>query len=124
MNLRQVMAALAMLDRWEAVGVAPWLIDRAEVAAKYSAFIEKELKEADRQRLHYGQEIPGETDFSQVTGLRVEAMNALERSRPSSIGQAVRTAGVTPSDIGVLLVHLKRMKSAARHSTKEYNGAR
>jgi len=107
-SLVRVIAALRRVSLWPEQGHDPLVLERAEIAAKYSAFIEKEEKEAERHRLHHGQPIPDMVRFDSITGLRVEAAAALERARPSTLGQAVRTAGVTPSDIGVLLVYLKQ----------------
>ena len=44
-----------------------------------------------------------------LPSLKIEAREKLSRFRPATVGQASRIAGVTPADIAVLLVHLKRM---------------
>lgn len=108
-TLPQVLAALQTLHLWtDDQPTSPVVTERAEIAAKYSAFIDKEEKEVARFRAHDAHPIPSTFVFDSVVGLRVEAAQALARTRPISIGQASRTAGVTPSDIGALLVHLKR----------------
>ncbi len=117
-TLSRVLAALRELSLWPDEREAPLVLERAEIAAKYSAFIEKEEKEAERHRQHHGQAIPEETRFDSVPGLRVEAAAALMRARPITIGQAIRTAGVTPSDIGVLLVYLKQQSVSAQAAGK------
>jgi len=123
-QLADVIPALTELGLWEDRADAPHVIARAEVAAKYSAFIAKEQKEAEHHRKHDGQPIPATLAYDRVVGLRVEAQQALERARPLTLGQAMRTAGVTPSDIAVLLVQLKReanQQRAALHRETEYN---
>jgi len=45
-----------------------------------------------------------------VHGLSAEALQKLQRSRPQTVGQAMRISGVTPAAISLLLVHLKRNK--------------
>ncbi|HWK80404.1 MAG TPA: FAD-dependent oxidoreductase [Thermomicrobiales bacterium] len=108
-TLPQVLAALDALGLWTCdLPESPVVVERAEIAAKYSAFIAKEEKEVERFRAHDAQPIPQSLGFDEVTGLRVEAAQALARVRPATIGQASRTAGVAPSDIGALLIHLKR----------------
>jgi tRNA uridine 5-carboxymethylaminomethyl modification enzyme len=52
--------------------------------------------------------IPAAFDFSTVPSLRLEASQKLTRIRPVTIGQAARISGVSPADIGILLVWLKR----------------
>ncbi|MDQ3613510.1 MAG: tRNA uridine-5-carboxymethylaminomethyl(34) synthesis enzyme MnmG, partial [Chloroflexota bacterium] len=68
----------------------------------------KEQREAERQLAAQEQVIPPGLDFASVVGLRVEAAQRLNERPPSTIAQARRTPGVTPSDIGALLVHLRR----------------
>jgi len=80
---------------------------------QYGSFIDKERKEVDRIASSANQPIPQGLDYSSVKGLRVEASQQLTRTRPSTLGQAARTAGVTPTDIAALLVYLQREKGAA-----------
>ncbi|MGC4191386.1 MAG: tRNA uridine-5-carboxymethylaminomethyl(34) synthesis enzyme MnmG [Thermomicrobiales bacterium] len=108
-TLPQVLTALETFGLWPGDHpISPVVLERAEIAAKYSAFIAKEEKEVARFRAHDAHPIPASLAFAEVIGLRVEAAQALARSRPATVGQAARTAGVAPSDIGALLIHLKR----------------
>jgi len=116
-TLQAVLSALDELALWQdGIPASPVVMERAEIAAKYSAFIAKEEKEVQRIRAHDAQPIPASLGFTEVKGLRVEAAHALSRTRPITIGQASRTAGVAPSDIGALLVHLKRLEAASSRS--------
>ena len=56
--------------------------------------------------------IPGDLNFHDLHGLRTEARQRLDRFRPATLGLASRLEGVTPADIAVLLVHLKRLRAA------------
>lgn len=107
-TLRNVIRALRLLDMWPLDPYADLVIDRAEIAVKYGSFIDKERNEADRHRRSERQIVPAGTDFSAIQGMRIEAAQKLAAGQPATVGQAIRTAGVTPSDIGALLVHLTR----------------
>jgi tRNA uridine 5-carboxymethylaminomethyl modification enzyme len=82
---------------------------QAELAAKYSGYIVKQEAEVARMRRLEERSIPPDFPFAELAALKVEARQKLERFRPATVGQASRIAGVTPADIAVLLVHLKRL---------------
>jgi tRNA uridine 5-carboxymethylaminomethyl modification enzyme len=106
--LDAVVRALDELGLWQGPVPDGLVRERAEIAIRYGAFIDKEEREAQRHRRSHTQSIDPELDYATVLGLRVEAMQKLSAARPVTIGQAMKTAGVTPSDVGALLVHLAR----------------
>ena len=53
-------------------------------------------------------EFPPGFDYAAVVSLRYEACQKLKRMRPATLGQASRIDGVTPADVAILMVHLKR----------------
>ena len=55
-------------------------------------------------------EIPKDIDYSDVSGIRIEARQKLEKFRPLTIGQASRISGISPADISVLLIYLSTKK--------------
>ena len=55
-----------------------------------------------------GKKIPQDFDYDKVLNLRIEARQKLKKFKPENIGQASRIIGVSPADISVLLVYLKR----------------
>ena len=65
-----------------------------------------ELCEADMRRLEV-KSLEG-VEFSAVTGLRLEAVEKLNKVRPANVGQASRISGVSPADISVLLIYLAK----------------
>lgn len=107
-HLRPVLAALAAASLWNHQPIPDLLAERIEIAATYGTFIEKERREAARQEGSAARLIPPALGFDQVMGLRVEAQHKLSAHRPQTIGQAAKIAGVTPTDIAALLVHLGR----------------
>lgn len=87
--------------------------EQVEVQIKYEGYIKKQLAQVARFERMEEKSIPDETDYKSVRGLSNEAREKLEEVRPASIGQASRIAGITPSDISVLLIHLEARKRAA-----------
>ncbi len=55
-------------------------------------------------------QIPAEFSFDGIKGLLTETRQKMNAIRPSSVGQASRIPGVTPSDISLLMVYLEREK--------------
>ncbi len=84
------------------------IVEQVEIDAKYSGYIEKEQKAAERVRRMETRRIPDDFDIGAVPGLRTEARQVLQRFRPATLGQAARLAGINPADIAVLLVYLER----------------
>ena len=82
--------------------------EQVEVTAKYSGYLERQRDEIERQRRHEETLLPDAFDYAGVSGLSAEVRQKLERSRPQTLGQAMRISGVTPAAISLLLVHLKR----------------
>lgn len=84
------------------------VLEQAEIEVKYSGYIEKEKNNADKLQKLEGLRIPDHIDYQSLNSLSFEAREKLSKIRPSSISQASRISGVSPSDISVLLVYLGR----------------
>lgn len=84
------------------------IIQQVEIAAKYAGYIERQELEVEKFKSLEDKIIPDTFDFSSVPSLRLEASQKLARIRPTTIGQAARISGVSPADIGILVVWLKR----------------
>jgi len=109
--LRRPELNYATLMRVPALGPAvddARVAEQVEIAAKYSGYLERQSGEIERQRRNEETRIPVGFDYASVRGLSTEVMQKLTRTRPQTIGQALRIAGVTPAAISLLLVHLKR----------------
>jgi len=85
-----------------------YVAEQVEIETKYSGYIDKELKSAERVRKMEMRRLPATFDVLAVPGLRNEARQVLQRFRPATLGQAARLAGINPADIAVLLVYLER----------------
>ncbi|HEY0606801.1 MAG TPA: tRNA uridine-5-carboxymethylaminomethyl(34) synthesis enzyme MnmG [Herpetosiphonaceae bacterium] len=88
-----------------------YIAEQVEIETKYSGYIEKEHKAAERVRKMETRPLPAGLDVNLIPGLRTEARQVLQRFRPATLGQASRLAGINPADIAVLLVYLERRRS-------------
>lgn len=84
------------------------VIEQVEIAVKYAGYVERQEVEIEKFKKLEGKRIPEVFDFSTVPGLRLEARQKLAQIRPATVGQAARISGVSPADIGILMVCLKR----------------
>jgi tRNA uridine 5-carboxymethylaminomethyl modification enzyme len=88
------------------------VIEQVEIAVKYAGYVERQEVEIEKFKKLEDKKIPGAFDFSTVPGLRLEARQKLSKIRPATIGQAARISGVSPADVGILMVCLKRFGDA------------
>ncbi len=79
---------------------------QAEIAVKYEGYIKRQCEQVERFEKNEKRLIPEDINYEEVYGLRIEARQKLEKMRPESIGRASRISGVSPADIGVLLIYL------------------
>jgi tRNA uridine 5-carboxymethylaminomethyl modification enzyme len=84
------------------------VIEQAEIQVKYSGYIEKEKNHADKVNRLEDVRIPDNYDFDKIKAISIEARQKLTKIRPTTIAQASRISGVSPSDISVLLIHMGR----------------
>jgi tRNA uridine 5-carboxymethylaminomethyl modification enzyme len=82
--------------------------ERVEIRAKYRGYLDREKERIRRFRGLEDKPIPENVDYSVIRGISTEGRQKLGRIRPLTIGQATRISGVSPSDINVLLVALRR----------------
>ena len=84
------------------------ILDAAEIQIKYSGYIDRERRLAEKILRLEDLQIPEDFDFQSLTALSMECRIKLERYRPRTIAQASRISGVSPADISVLLVYFGR----------------
>jgi tRNA uridine 5-carboxymethylaminomethyl modification enzyme len=84
------------------------ITQEVEIQIKYEGYIARDLEQIDRFKKLEDKRIPSAIDYEKISALRFESRQKLTRFRPDSIGQASRLSGVTPADIAILLVWLKR----------------
>ena len=81
--------------------------EQALIEIKYSGYIQKAYKEAEKLKKLETRKIPSDIDYDKVLNLALEAKEKLNKVRPATIAQAARISGVNPSDITMLLVYLE-----------------
>lgn len=84
------------------------IVEAAEVLLKYEGYVKREQLNVDKLRRLEDIRIAEDYDYSGINALSTEARQKLQKHRPSTIGQASRIPGVSPSDINVLLLLLGR----------------
>lgn len=88
--------------------------EQLEIRTKYRGYINRQLKQVEKFRYMEEKEIPQDIDYHQLTNLRKEAREKLDRIRPMSIGQASRISGVSPADISVLMIYLEEIQRGGK----------
>lgn len=88
--------------------IHPDIISQTEIQLKYDGYISREEEVAEKMNRLESVKIPDNIDYSKFSSLSSEAVEKLSSIKPTSIGQASRISGVSPSDVSVLLVFLGR----------------
>ncbi|MGA4645219.1 tRNA uridine-5-carboxymethylaminomethyl modification enzyme MnmG/GidA [Limisphaera sp. 4302-co] len=90
------------------------VIHQVEVEIKYAGYIQRQLQEVQRFKSLEDKQIPEDFDYAKVVGLRKEAQQKLAAIRPRTLGQASRISGVSPADVAILTVWLRRYGAEAQ----------
>lgn len=91
------------LDRPE---LHPEVREQVNINIKYDGYITRQIKQVEEFKRLEKKKLSTDLDYEQISGLRIEARQKLNKLKPISIGQASRIQGVSPADISVLLVYL------------------
>ncbi len=98
-------------DNPESQEVPEKIQDQVTIITKYQGYIDRQIEQVNRFHELETKPIPDQFDYLALTGLSKEAREKLNRIRPISLGQAARIAGISPSDISILLIHLQHKTS-------------
>lgn len=122
-ELHQIKAKMTLYDLLKRPGVTyqflktqfqlpykttPEIEEQVEIRIKYAGYIDKAIKEAEKLKKEENIKIPKDLDYDDVHNLALEARSKLKEVRPLTISQASRISGVNPTDIQMLLIHLKK----------------
>ncbi len=80
----------------------------AALEISYAGHIDRMRIAAERMQRQEDKKIPSHIDYDAIPAMKTEARQRLNRVRPATIGQAARIPGITPADIALLLVHVKK----------------
>lgn len=95
--------------------------EQVNIISKYEGYIEKQLEQIAQFKKFENKFLPEDINYDEVKGLRIEAMQKLNKIRPVNIGQASRISGVSPADISVLMIYLEqrnRLKNQEENKTE------
>lgn len=84
----------------------PEVREQVNINIKYDGYITRQIKQVEEFKRLEKKNLSPDLDYEQISGLRIEARQKLNKLKPISIGQASRIQGVSPADISVLLVYL------------------
>lgn len=81
-----------------------------EILLKYEGYINLESVQVDKFKKLENKKLSEDINYYEISGLRLEARQKLDKVKPSSVGQASRISGVSPADITVLLIWIETNK--------------
>ncbi|MFC1736020.1 tRNA uridine-5-carboxymethylaminomethyl(34) synthesis enzyme MnmG [Candidatus Hydrogenedentota bacterium] len=90
------------------------VLRQIEIEAKYEGYIERQLKQVERFHELEDFMIPERLCYGAISALRLESREKLAAIGPRTLGQAARISGVTPADISVLMIYIKKHNSEAK----------
>jgi tRNA uridine 5-carboxymethylaminomethyl modification enzyme len=91
---------LAPPDLWELV----------ETDLKYEGYIQRQAQQNARLFRDLARPIPADLDYESISGLRRETRQKLAAIRPPSVGHAAQVSGITPADVSIISVWLRKRK--------------
>jgi tRNA uridine 5-carboxymethylaminomethyl modification enzyme len=87
------------------------LLERVVTDLRYEGYLARQRAEIRRHAASEHLEIPATLEPASITGLRREAAETLARFRPATLGQASRLAGMSPADVSVVALAVRRHRS-------------
>ena len=97
---------------------------QVEITIKYEGYINRQEDEVARFRQMEDKQIPDWMDYAIIKGLRNESRQKLMDHLPSTLGQASRISGISPSDVSLIMVHMKRGPIEDSMTSEEAEGLR
>jgi tRNA uridine 5-carboxymethylaminomethyl modification enzyme len=102
---------MAGLPEVTALGLRGDVIQSVMTDAKYEGYLIKEQRAVAQLQKIEKLKLPDELDYDKVDHLRAEAKEKLNKFRPATLGQAGRIGGITPADIMIIQIYLRKRHS-------------
>ena len=83
------------------------VVEQININIKYDGYIKRQMQQVKQFKKMETRKIPASLNYDDVSSLRLEARQKLKEFRPENVGQASRISGVSPADIGVLLISIQ-----------------
>ena len=80
--------------------------EEVNIEIKYEGYIKLQQEQIDAFKKLEEKKLPIDINYEDISGIRIEARQKLNKFKPESIGQASRISGISPADISVLLIYL------------------
>lgn len=93
--------------------LTPEIKEAAEIAVKYSGYIQRQNQQIQQVTKHYQRPLPEDLDYHAISTLSKESREKLATIKPLTLGQAARIGGVSPADINALLIYLELQRHRA-----------
>jgi tRNA uridine 5-carboxymethylaminomethyl modification enzyme len=106
---------LSSVPEIASLGLSSEVIEAAVIDAKYEGYMAREQRMVDHFRSLENVRLPATIDYAAVPHLRFEAREKLTAFRPWTLGQAARIGGITPADITVIQIHLKKALTSGKN---------
>lgn len=100
---------VALLDEIKGV-FEPEILEAAAIDSRYEGYLAKQEKAVLAVKKLENFVLPQDLDYEKIDHLRAEARQNLTKFRPYTLGQAARIGGITPADITVIQIYLKKQK--------------
>ena len=98
------------------------VIEQVNILIKYDGYIKRQIKQVEQFKRLEKKKLPQNFDYREINGLRIEAVQKLNKYQPLNIGQASRISGVSPADTSVILVYLEQLKYSNPDLFYQLNG--
>jgi tRNA uridine 5-carboxymethylaminomethyl modification enzyme len=86
------------------------LVDRVVTDLRYEGYVARQRAEVRRHAESERSPITADLDPDTIIGLRAEAREALRKFRPATLGQAGRLAGISPADVSLIAIAMRRRR--------------
>lgn len=112
---------IAVIDK-ERTSLSYDVAEQVNILIKYDGYIKRQMKQVEQFKRLEKKKLPQNFDYMQINGLRIEAVQKLNKYQPLNIGQASRISGVSPADTSVILVYLEQLKYSNPELFYQLNG--